>query len=191
MAGPFALAAELLPGLDPRLVAAVSLSLIVGGLVMIGVVIVVTVTFNLLPLTLGSASAAVKEPPKRVLPMPDLPPTARPAAPRAAALSIDDLQRGRALGARLKVKRVDDVLDYVHGERLAEPRILNVRAGLLRLAFLNCSECRSGEDHRSGCGYRAGILEGALGQLHKPLKVMETACHRRGDSSCEFEVTFA
>lgn len=185
------LAASPTPGLDPSLVAAVSLSLLVGGLAMIGVVIVVTVVSNALPMPArASAIAAGKGSPRRVLSMPDVGTAAISSVPRASAVAMDDLQRGRLQGARLKVKRVDDVLDYVSNEGLADPRILNVRTGMVRLAFVHCSECRDGDQSALGCGYRVGLLEGALGQLHRPVAVHEVACHRRGDPLCEFEVTF-
>ena len=132
-----------------------------------------------------------RPPPLRAARAAAAPPTQGNATvPQATVVSIDELQRGRAQGARLKVRRVDDVLDYVASEGVAEPRILNVRTGKLRLAFLNCLDCRESDSGGRACPSRIGLLEGALGQLHKPVKVVEVACHRRGDALCEFEVTF-
>lgn len=158
-----------------------SLFLLVGGIVMLSVIVVLVLIQNIVP---------DRTPPV----MPGARPTLRQlraldGGPLAQTIAGARRANGRRRYAR--VAPVDLALDRVVELRLGEPRLLQAHERQSRLRLYACRGCSfsaaGGPGH--ACTTERAALEEVFGAvLQRPVRTVETACRRRGDPACEFEV---
>ncbi len=126
--------------------------------------------------------------------------TARPkviimprAMSRERTLSVpagnDAFRRGYEDAARARPASLDGLLDHVYEIGLGDARILGSTSTGKLVRLHACANCHADD---VGCAYAAGYLCGGFtGLSRRETHVVETTCTRRGDASCEFEVTYA
>ena len=74
-------------------------------------------------------------------------------------------------------------------EGVAEPRLLRLLPNGVDVRHYGCRACESGREASEGCGRAVGFYAHAFTRVHgRSAAVRETACHRRADPTCEFEV---
>jgi len=105
-----------------------------------------------------------------------------------------EFERGRAAGARVTAKSLDDVLDRMLETEMGEPRIVRSLPSFLKLRLHACRGCGregvsgSGVD---GCAFECGFIESALTRvLGRSAVAHEVRCRNTGAAACEFEVWF-
>lgn len=105
-----------------------------------------------------------------------------------------EFERGRAAGARVAVKSLDDVLDRMVETDMGEPRIVRSLPSFLKLRLHACRGCgREGVSGPGveGCAFECGFIESALTRaLGRSAVAHEVHCRNAGAAACEFEVWF-
>lgn len=184
------------PGLAARLAATffndveaaaseASLFLLVGGLVMLMVVCSLVLIQNMLPLRPDTADELLAKTSRRRLRSLD-------GGPLATELARRNGRDRRMLAAA----PVDVALDRLVELHVGEPRLLMAQDRVSRIRLYSCRGCAFGSGANSssasptqGCGRERAALEEVFGAVYgAAVRARESACRRRGDAACEFEV---
>lgn len=168
---------------DVRAAAAdASLFLLVGGLVMLTVICLLVLVQNILPDRGAREPTGDQRPAMRRL-------RALDGGPLAQAIAFQKAGRRQAYA----LAPVDLALDRVVELRLGEPRLLQALDRASRIRLYGCRGCAfSGSPAGSaspGCARERAALEEVFGAVFGAnVRAQESACRRRGDAACEFEV---
>lgn len=158
-----------------------SLFLLVGGLVMLTVICLLVLVQNILPDREGAQPTSEQRPAMRRLRSLEGGPLAQHIAQRKGR------RRPYALAP------VDLALDRVVELRLGEPRLLQALDRASRIRLYGCRGCAFSASPAGapspGCARERAALEEVFGAVFgASARAQESACRRRGDAACEFEV---
>lgn len=164
----------------------VSLFLLVGGLVMLTVICLLVFVQNLLPDRGEDEQGAA---PRQA--------TRRLRALDGGALAQDLARRNGRNGrpVRRAVAPVDLAMDRLVELHVGEPRLLLAHDRMSRVRLYGCRGCAYGSGHSGpgqGCSRERAALDEVFVAIYGPrVRTQESACRRRGDAACEFEVVHA
>lgn len=159
-----------------------SLFLLVGGLVMLTVICTLVLVQNVIPdRSVGEATGDQRPDMRRL--------RALDGGPLAQSIAYRRGGRRRA-GA---LAPVDLALDRVVELRLGEPRLLQALDRASRIRLYGCRGCAYSASSTGaaspGCARERAALEEVFGAVFGAnVRAQESACRRRGDAACEFEV---
>jgi hypothetical protein len=188
LATPFpglAFALALASSFDVRSAAAdASLFLLVGGLVMLTLICILVLVQNVLPERGGPQPTNDQRAAMRRLRSLDGGPLAQHIAQRKGRRRLYCLAP------------VDLALDRVVELRLGEPRLLQALDRASRIRLYGCRGCSFAAASAAapgaqapGCARERAALEEVFGAVFgSSVRAQESACRRRGDAACEFEV---
>lgn len=175
--------------LDRTLVSDLAVFLMVGGLAML--------TLLLILILMGAAFSGQAQPVSLGQPKDDrlqLRPIWASQSPGALPGGSETTVPGSETPA--VTPAIDRPMVAIVKARLGEPRILYHRPSGTRIRLYRCRGCRGVEgseatDASGGCPSELEDLRTVFVQTtgRQTLKVRETACRRRGDDFCDFEVT--